>query len=117
MLHPTRAQKAEARRMALFLVKHRGFTVPAAKAAVFAAIKRAAEHRAGLGDETFIPVTPEQSILERAAQHEVVKNVRETVSPCLWVLSIVSFGMAVVNRRQIATMFGNWRRRNRPKTA
>ena len=80
-----------------------------------AAIQAAATKRAGMGEDLF---APKQNILQQAAQHEVVKTVRETVSPWLWLLSIVSFGMALINRKQIATMFGNWRRKHRiPKTA
>lgn len=39
-----------------------------------------------------------------------IEQVRQAVSPWLWVFSLVGFGMAVVNSRRIAKMYGSWKR-------
>lgn len=55
----------------------------------------------GMGEAT--------SVLAKAAELELVKKVRGAVSPWLWVLSIGSFGMAVLNTKRIARMFKGWK--------
>lgn len=55
----------------------------------------------GQGDPT--------EVLRQAADIEPIKKARETVSPWLWVLSIIGFGMTVLNTRRIARMFKNWK--------
>ncbi len=44
-------------------------------------------------------------ILKSAAEAAPVKAVREAVSPWLWVLSVVGFGLTILNTRRIARMF------------
>jgi hypothetical protein len=48
-------------------------------------------------------------ILKQAAESEPVKAVRETVSPWLWALSVIGFGMAVLNTQRIAKMYRSWK--------
>lgn len=55
----------------------------------------------------------QDSILTQAAQFEPIKEVREAVSPWLWVLSLTGFGMTVLNTRRIARMFKGWRGKRR----
>lgn len=85
-----------------------------------AAVSRQVGRRTGLGDElpaaAFEPaLAPEKNIIQKVAEHETVAAIRATVSPWLWVTSLVSFGMALVNRKQIAVMFGKWKHRNQSK--
>jgi len=47
----------------------------------------------------------------RAAEAAPIKAVREAVSPWLWVLSVVGFGMTLLNTRRIAAMFRRWKGR------
>lgn len=98
----------------------RGCPPAAAARLVSAAVARRVRRRVGLGEElpasAFEPkLAPEKNILQLAAEHETVAKIRATVSPWLWVLSLTSFAMAVVNRKQIAAMFGNWKRRQEKK--
>lgn len=51
--------------------------------------------------------------LKDAAASAPVAAVREAVSPWLWVLSLVSFGMAVTNYQRVGKMFGSWQKRRR----
>ena len=46
--------------------------------------------------------------LAKAAQLEPVKAAREAVSPWLWVLSLFSFGMALMNTRRIGRLYSKW---------
>lgn len=43
--------------------------------------------------------------LKDASELEPVKAVREAVSPWLWIFSIISFGMAMLNTKRIARMY------------
>jgi hypothetical protein len=63
---------------------------------------------AGMGQEPSLILASEEG------PNGIVAEVRSRVSPWLWVLSIVSFGMALTNTRRISKMFGEWRRRRRP---
>lgn len=63
----------------------------------------AAAQRSGIG--AFEPV----EAIRKAAEAEPVKRVRETVSPWLWVLSIIGFGLGLLNTRRIARMFKDWK--------
>lgn len=54
--------------------------------------------RPGLGEDL---VSSVQKEVQRASQ---------AVSPWLWILSVVSFAMAVMNRAEIAKMFGSWKK-------
>lgn len=49
------------------------------------------------------------SVIRQAADIEPIRKARETVSPWLWVLSVIGFGMTVLNTRRIARMFKNWK--------
>jgi hypothetical protein len=67
----------------------------------------------GLGG---IPVTP--TPLDTLAQESaaaaavpIIKNIREAVSPWLWVTSLIGFGMGLLNSRRIAKMYGDWRKK------
>lgn len=51
--------------------------------------------------------------IREAAELSPVRAVRETVSPWLWVFSLVGFGMAVLNTRRIATMYRSWREKHK----
>lgn len=53
--------------------------------------------------------------LAKAAELAPIKAAREAVSPWLWVFSVVSFGMAVLNTRRIGRMFKGWK--GKQKTA
>lgn len=44
------------------------------------------------------------------AEQPTVKAVREAVSPWLWVLSVISFGLAITNARRVAILFHGRRR-------
>lgn len=48
-------------------------------------------------------------ILAKAAADPRIKGVREAISPWLWVLSIIGFGLGLMNTRRIAKMFRDWR--------
>lgn len=48
-------------------------------------------------------------LLTEAAQAEPIKAVRETISPWLWILSVVGFGLAIVNTRRISKIYGSWK--------
>lgn len=52
-------------------------------------------------------------ILSDAANVEAVKAAREAISPWLWILSIIGFGMTVMNTRRIARMYHVWKGRRR----
>lgn len=51
-----------------------------------------------LGDDLIEPI-----------QQQVAK-VSSVVSPWLWVLSVGSFAMAVLNKAEISKMYGSWKR-------
>lgn len=99
--------------------RRRGHHPQMVKEAVLRAVRVARERRAGLGaaEDIFAPDVPERNVLQKVADISAVKSVRETVSPWLWVLSLVSFSMAMVNSRRIAVMFTNWKRRKAVKPA
>lgn len=61
----------------------------------------------GLGEEPRLILSTENG------PEGIIAEVRSKVSPWLWVLSLASFGMALINARRIANMFGNWKRRKR----
>ncbi len=48
---------------------------------------------------------------QEAANIGVVKTIRDAVSPWLWVTSVIGFVFGVMNRRQIAKMYGDWKRK------
>lgn len=48
---------------------------------------------------------------QNAANIGVVKTIRDAVSPWLWVTSVIGFVFGVMNRRQIARMYGDWRKK------
>ena len=48
-------------------------------------------------------------LLTEAAQAEPIKAVRETISPWLWILSVVGFGLAILNTQRIAKIYGSWK--------
>jgi hypothetical protein len=50
-------------------------------------------------------------LIRSAAESDPVRNVREAVSPWLWVLSIIGFGLGLLNTRRIAKMFKDWKRK------
>ena len=50
-------------------------------------------------------------ILAKAAEFEPVKQIRATISPWLWVLSLSSFGLALLNTSRISRMFKKSKRR------
>jgi hypothetical protein len=67
----------------------------------------------GMGD---IPVNPQPldtlaQESQSAANIAVIKTVRDAVSPWLWVTSLIGFGFSILNRRQIAKMYGDWRKK------
>jgi hypothetical protein len=75
------------------------------------AVKKKYPNYTGMGD---IPVNPQP--LETLAQESqaaanisVVKTIRDAVSPWLWVTSVVGFVFGIMNRRQIAKMYGDWK--------
>jgi hypothetical protein len=41
---------------------------------------------------------------------EAVKTAQKTISPWLWVFSVVGFGMALMNTHRISKMFGSWKK-------
>lgn len=121
----THAQVAEARDLFRKMVRQ-GSTPDEAGKAVARAVALRFQYRkrmgmAGLGDE--IPLTAAEvnapvdsrNVLQRVADLEPVAKIRATVSPWLWVTSVVSFGMALLNRHQIALMFSGWKRRGQAK--
>ena len=93
--------------------RRRGHNPQAVKAAVLRALHTTRQRQAGLGagEDIFAPDIPERNVLQKVADISAVKTARETISPWLWVLSLVSFSMAMVNSRRIAVMFSNFRRR------
>lgn len=54
-------------------------------------------------------------IVKDVAEAAPVKEVRELVSPWLWVLSVISFGMAVTNYQRVSRMYGKWKRGGRTR--
>jgi hypothetical protein len=62
----------------------------------------------GMGQEPSLILSSEEG------PNGIVAEVRSKVSPWLWVLSIISFGMALTNTRRISKMFGDWKRRRKP---
>ena len=52
-------------------------------------------------------------LLTIAAAAAPIVAAREAISPWLWILSIIGFGMTVVNTRRIARMYSRWRSRRR----
>lgn len=48
---------------------------------------------------------------QAAAAIPIITNIREAVSPWLWVTSLIGFGMGLLNSRRIAKMYGDWRRK------
>lgn len=77
------------------------------------AVKKKYPNFTGMGD---IPVNPapldtlaQES--QNAANIAVVKTIRDAVSPWLWVTSVIGFVFGVMNRRQIAKMYGDWRKK------
>jgi hypothetical protein len=67
--------------------------------------------RSGMGE-----AAPEPKLILNAQDgpNGIIAEVRANVSPWLWVLSVVSFGMALVNAKKISKMFGDWKRRRQP---
>jgi len=49
-------------------------------------------------------------VVKDVAESAPVKEARELVSPWLWVLSLVSFGMAVTNYQRVGRMYSKWKR-------
>lgn len=88
---------------------HREHGIPADRACVMTleAVQRRYPNGppvAGLGQDP-------TAILRQAADVEPIRKTREAISPWLWVLSVVSFGLAIMNTRRIARMFGDWKRK------
>lgn len=111
--------KAEAARAAVTVARDlraKGVPPGQIRAAVMHALHQLRLRRSGMGEDIF-NAAPEKNVLQRVAELEAIKKARETVSPWLWVLSIASFAMATINRRQIALMFGRWKRRNQKALA
>ena len=48
-------------------------------------------------------------ILSKVAEAAPVKSIREAISPWLWALSVIGFGLAILNASRIAKMYGSWR--------
>jgi hypothetical protein len=66
---------------------------------------------AGMGATT----EPPNLVLDsKDGPNGIIAEVRANVSPWLWILSVVSFGMALVNAKRISKMFGDWKRRRKP---
>src|SRR5262245_50276802 len=85
------------------LVRERGLPPSvAAQVAADAAVEFHLRRRRGLGAVT--------DAIKSAADIEPIKEARELVSPWLWVLSVISFGMAVTNYQRVSTMFRKWKR-------
>lgn len=77
----------------------------AARVAVRAAL-RVDSACSGMGDDPL-------DTLKSASEIEAIKKAREAVSPWLWVFSLTGFGMALLNTRRIAKMYGDWSMRRR----
>jgi hypothetical protein len=91
------AAASEARRL------HQELGLPIEQAARLAV--RGALRASGLGqDEVFKTV-------QTAADAGPLKQIREAVSPWLWITSLVGFGLALLNTRRITKMYQGWRRR------
>lgn len=56
-------------------------------------------------------------VFKKAAQAAPVKAIRETISPWLWVLSLIGFGMGILNTRRIKKMFTDWKAKRAAKGA
>lgn len=82
----------------------------AVRAAVYAAGRVLMKRSAGLG----APAEPTLILNAEEGPNGIIAEVKATVSPWLWVLSVVSFGMALVNARKISKMFGDWKSRRKP---
>lgn len=65
---------------------------------------------AGMG----APAAPTIILNAEDGPNGIIAEVKAQVSPWLWVLSVVSFGMALANARKIQKMFGEWKRRRQP---
>ncbi len=88
------------------LVLERGISPPeAVRMAARAAVQIAEGGGLGVGQ---VP-----DVVAAAVDAPPVKAVREAVTPWLWILSLVSFGMAVTNYERISRMFRDWRRKKR----
>jgi len=111
-------RQLQAARRVTEMVRRRGYHPLAARNFVIDAIKRARDVKDGMGQDLFEEGEPEKNILQRVSELESVKMVRESISPWLWVTSVVGFGMALMNSRRIALMFGKWRAKQpKAKTA
>lgn len=75
--------------------------------ACMAAVK-ISRRQAGMGAEPTLILSAEEG------PTGIIAEVKSKVSPWLWVFSIASFAMAIINARRIANMFGDWKRRRRP---
>ena len=74
--------------------------------------------RAGLGQVA----TEMESIdifakAKSSAEIAPIKKVREAISPWLWVLSVIGFGLGLLNTRRIAKMYTDWRAKQRKKAS
>jgi len=87
------------------LVRERG--IPPSVAVRIAADAAVEIQRSGRG---FGAVT---DVVKDVAESAPVKEARELVSPWLWVLSLVSFGMAVTNYQRVGRMYQKWKRGRR----
>ena len=56
------------------------------------------------------------STVQAAADAGPLKQIREAVSPWLWVTSVIGFGMGLLNTRRISMMFKNWRSKGRKES-
>lgn len=85
---------------------HESHGVPRDQAVRLAACAAMRIPAAGLGQDIL-------TASAAAADIQEIKKVREAVSPWLWILSVVGFGMGVLNTRRIGKMFKDWRAKRR----
>ncbi len=63
----------------------------------------------GLGDAADDVLTN----LKTAGEAAPIKAVRDAVTPWLFAMSLVGFGMGIMNTRRISMMFENWKKKRR----
>jgi len=67
-------------------------------------------HESGLGQAplTFLEPSAPASPASAFEAPEAIKEVQKVISPWLWIFSVVSFGMALLNTHRIKRLYRKW---------
>jgi len=55
----------------------------------------------------------ERGLGQISPDEPIIKAVRESISPWLWIFSVVSFGLGLMNTHRIKKMFKTWKKGQR----